>query len=277
MTGLVSGVVSIPKKRLIGGVIEWLFGSYAFTPLALFRNSEQGAWYDPSDFSSMFQDSAGTTPVTAVGQPVGRINDKSGNGNHASQATAAARPVLRQDGGGKYYLEFDGVDDGLGTAAIDFSASDEMTVVVAMERPDTATLMVVEFSDNVNACAGSAFVVSGDNDSGIYSARARGASHGASAIWVANSGADRAIITSTHSISGDLSRIRRNGVYGIDSVTDKGAGNFGNWPLYIGSRGGITSFFNGSIYQTVIVGRVATATEIDDTEAHIASKSGVTL
>ncbi len=44
---------------------------------ALFANSEQGAWYDPSDFSSMFQDSTGTTPVTAVGQPVGLILDKS--------------------------------------------------------------------------------------------------------------------------------------------------------------------------------------------------------
>ena len=61
---------------------------------ALFANGEQGAWYDPSDLSTMFQDSAGTTPVTAVEQPVGKILDKSGRGNHASQATADARPML---------------------------------------------------------------------------------------------------------------------------------------------------------------------------------------
>lgn len=59
----------------------------------------------------MFQDSAGTTPVTAVGQPVGKILDKSGRGNHATQADAAKRPLLQQDGNGKYYLSFDGVDD----------------------------------------------------------------------------------------------------------------------------------------------------------------------
>jgi hypothetical protein len=53
------------------------------------------AWYDFSDLSSMFQDTAGATPVTAVEQPIGRINDKSGNGWHATQGTAAARPVLR--------------------------------------------------------------------------------------------------------------------------------------------------------------------------------------
>lgn len=36
-----------------------------------------GCWLDPSDMSTMFQDAAGTTPVTAVEQPVGLILDKS--------------------------------------------------------------------------------------------------------------------------------------------------------------------------------------------------------
>ena len=61
---------------------------------AMFLGGEQGAWYDPSDMSTLFQDAAGTTPVTAVEQPVGRILDKSGRGNHATQTTAASRPVL---------------------------------------------------------------------------------------------------------------------------------------------------------------------------------------
>ena len=60
----------------------------------LFGSGQQGAWYDPSDMSTLFQDSAGTVPVTAVEQPVGRILDKSGRGNHASQATTTQRPVL---------------------------------------------------------------------------------------------------------------------------------------------------------------------------------------
>lgn len=60
----------------------------------LFSASEPGAWYDPSDMSTLFQDSAGTVPVTAAEQPVGRILDKSGRGNHASQGTSTKRPVL---------------------------------------------------------------------------------------------------------------------------------------------------------------------------------------
>jgi hypothetical protein len=43
----------------------------------LFLNSEPGAWYDPSDLTTMFQDRAGTTPVTAAGQSVGLRLDKS--------------------------------------------------------------------------------------------------------------------------------------------------------------------------------------------------------
>lgn len=38
---------------------------------ALFAIGEQGWWYDPSNFATLYQDSAGTTPVTAVEQPVG--------------------------------------------------------------------------------------------------------------------------------------------------------------------------------------------------------------
>ena len=49
----------------------------AYNPIALFQNSEQGAWYDPSDITTLYQDSAGTTPVTAVEQPVGKMLDRS--------------------------------------------------------------------------------------------------------------------------------------------------------------------------------------------------------
>lgn len=43
----------------------------------LFALAEPGVWYDPSDLTTLFQDSAGTTPVTAAGQPVGLMLDKS--------------------------------------------------------------------------------------------------------------------------------------------------------------------------------------------------------
>ena len=82
---------SIATRGLAGRKVPQ--GVLTPTGALLFAASEPGAWYDPSDMSTLFQDSAGTVPVTAVEQPVGRILDKSGRGNHATQATTTKRPV----------------------------------------------------------------------------------------------------------------------------------------------------------------------------------------
>ena len=68
--------------------------------LGLFSNGEPGFWLDPSDLSTMYQDSAGTTPVTAVEQPVGLILDKSkGLVLGAELITAAADRNFTSDTG----------------------------------------------------------------------------------------------------------------------------------------------------------------------------------
>lgn len=66
-------MLSLGKLPDLG--LTWLYRF--FSPANLFANSEQGAWYDPSDMSTLYQDAAGTTPVTAVEQPVGLMLDKS--------------------------------------------------------------------------------------------------------------------------------------------------------------------------------------------------------
>jgi hypothetical protein len=48
-----------------------------FSPAVLFANNEPGVWYDPSDLTTLFQDTAGTTPVTTPGQTVALMLDKS--------------------------------------------------------------------------------------------------------------------------------------------------------------------------------------------------------
>lgn len=84
MIGLGLSITQLAVRQLVG----------QFNPMKLFALGEQGAWYDPSDLSTLYQDAAGTTPVTAVEQPVGLMLDKSGRGNHAFQTTATSRPVL---------------------------------------------------------------------------------------------------------------------------------------------------------------------------------------
>ena len=90
---------------------------YVFKPEDLFFLGEQGAYYSPVDISTLFQDAAGTVPVTADGDPVGKMLDQSGNGKHATQSTSAARPIYRTNGT-LHWLEFDGVDDLLTTVSV---------------------------------------------------------------------------------------------------------------------------------------------------------------
>jgi hypothetical protein len=63
---------------LRSGISRWheLMGG-GFSPAVLFANNEPGVWYDPSDLSTLFQDPAGTTPVTTPGQTVALMLDKS--------------------------------------------------------------------------------------------------------------------------------------------------------------------------------------------------------
>ena len=74
------------------------------------------AWFDPSDLSTLWKDTAGTDPVTADGDSVARIDDRSGNDYHATQATASQRPIYKTSGG-LHWLQFDGIDDFLSAPA----------------------------------------------------------------------------------------------------------------------------------------------------------------
>lgn len=81
-------------------------GGYLY-PEIIFQSST-GAWFRLADGSTLYQTNDTSTPVTALGQKLGRVTDKSGSGAHATQATAGLRPTLPAAG---YRLRSDFVDD----------------------------------------------------------------------------------------------------------------------------------------------------------------------
>lgn len=277
MTNLTRAITRALTSPLTRPITSPGVGGGGFSPASLFASGEQGIWLDPSDFSTMFQDAAGTTPVTAAGQPVGRILDKSGRGNHASQATSASRPLLQQDGNGKYYLAFDGVDDFLSTASIDFTATDKMTVVAGVLKGAAADGIIAELSTQYNLNNGSFALQSRAADTSSLFIRGDVATSAVSSTSNFPVGALK-VITATSSIASNWQHIiRHNGVQEGIAGTNVGTGNFGNYPLYIGRRGGTSSPFNGRLYQLIVRGAATPLADIQSAEAFTAGKTGVTL
>ncbi|SFM71655.1 hypothetical protein [Marinobacter pelagius] len=69
-------VASPIVRPLFRPLFRSVFRGSAFDPLSLFANGEQGAFYLPEP-QYLYQDSAETIPVTADGDPVGLMLDKS--------------------------------------------------------------------------------------------------------------------------------------------------------------------------------------------------------
>ena len=254
------------KGRLYG----YFYDHASWSPLSLFASSEVGAWYDPSDLTTMFQDRAGTTQVTADGQTVGKILDKSGRGNHATAPSDAARPLYKTDGTYRW-LQFDGVDDSLATAAIDFTATDKMSVFAGVYSTTPS---------NASMYTQLGTVFSGDGCFGLYKfsdARIYFASKGSGTLANPKTGTllspDTSVMTVTNDISGDVAVLRRNGSFVEQSTVDQGAGNYTNASLNIGY--GVTSFWLfGRIYSLIVRGALSTPEEITNTETWVNSKTG---
>lgn len=354
-------------------------------PIALFANGEQGAWYDPSDLTTLFQDSAGTTPVTAVAQPVGLMLDKSkggrqslpitgwvkdsgdgvvtvnggtititgattttrvdilapgwviGNlgditingtvsgavspflfiggspfaivagtntyrslisgsnlcrvqvasgsatfdvtsrgyvpGNHAYQSTSTSRPVLQQDGNGKYYLAFDGTDDSLLTNSVDFTATDKMTVWAGVRKLSTSTGIFTELSAD-NAANNGSFLIGTDSGGIEYFFNSRGtANQQVNADNAAYTSPVTNVLQMSGNISGPSVSARINAVDISTNTGSQGTGNFGNYPLYIGRRNNTSFPFNGNLYSLIIRGAQSTASQISSTETWVNGKT----
>ena len=425
--------------------------SIPWTPTKLFAAGEKGGLWDFSTLANLYQDSAGTTPCTAVGQPIGKVLDTSGRGNHLTQATSTKRPTLGrmpatgvrnlltytedfsnavwgkagmgysgstliptavssqhfisintpQSGtpantlsivakaagyhwlglavssggvctfdllngvvgttnttggtpsivsiGGGYYrcsltrnyatqtsyvfvepddsqatwtpdgisgievypqLElgstptayqkvgaaydvtesgvasvytayFDGVDDCLVSPSIDFTGTDKMSVFAGARKVDDTAGVAAELSTDVTFNQGNFYLVSG-TDAGHTGWQAlSGGSIAATSGQVAYStisGPDTAVLSSQHNIPGDLSTIRRNGVAGTSGTGDKGTGNFGNYPIYVGQRAAATLPYKGFLSALCTRGAATDAALVTSMEKWLAARTpGVTL
>lgn len=459
-------------SRAVGNILQLTYGQLI---KSLFANGEQGFFYDPNDLSTMYQDAAGTVPVTGVGQPVGLIRDKSGRNNHAYQTVSASRPVLHakvnmlfdteecgtpkwgktlctstqvqelsptgskpvslvasssdtstfyqtsqvvnsapptrykfsfyfkgqgeatddvmsvyvgdasnassrlearyalfnpsnvqlvsqgeefsvattkaeagnavpvgngwfrvtlaftttttvnltvraqirrgtgtgapascllwgfdlrsvngtallpsyqkvvdasnyDTAGFPHYLSFDGADDFLQTSNIDFTATDKMSLFAGVRKlSDVASAALVELSVNSGGNNGAFALWSPLTALANYAVYSRGTANTTTISPQNYSSPNSSVLSAKSQISTDVVILRANGIQVAQSLADQGAGNYGNYPLYIGRRGGTSLPFNGHIYSLIGIGRLTTDTETTAIEKELAKRAGVTL
>jgi hypothetical protein len=254
------------------------WGASPWTPASLFAASEEGAWYDPSDPSTVWQDDAGTV-AGAIDSPVGRLDDKSGNGNHLTQGTAGARPILRSDGT-LYWLERDGSDDFLASAgsltleagwtlgaAGSFTAGSDTTTasMFGIERAGTA-FFYVGLRQNI-ARARSALRGGTIADPTVAQTLAETASDAYPA------GTPAVLVSQFQALSHD---IRLNGTTRDTKATTWNAQTIPDSWLVFG-RQEISPVVPMNMYAAAAFKRLPSTAELANLEAWLAAKAGVTL
>ena len=177
---------------------------------------------------------------------------------------------------GRYYLKFDGVDDSLATAAINFTSTDKMTVFAGVRKlSDAAVKILVELSAVVDSNSG-AFAVFAPSSSNAdnYYFRSRGTSSSNAISSASYASPITNVLTGIGDISGNVATLRINGTQAGTSATNQGTGNYGNYPLFVGRRGESTLPFNGHLYSLIIRGVASSASQIASAESYVNSKTG---
>lgn len=231
--------------------------------------------YDPSDLASVWQDSAGTV-AGAVNSPIGRLTDKTGNANHATQATGANRPTLRQ-ASGRNYAEFITASSLWMQCPGLFILPPQFTIVLAAS-PGAAAAQGNCLYLRTTGSLDYALLL---NDNGAPSGGIRSWYNGAA---LAEGGADQngvlQVVTAQHREKSSHSA-RRNGAHAVkgNNTSALGAGllfsSIGS--AVAGDNVTPVNFGTFNLYWLFAIGRVLTLDDLREVERIAAPKVGLAL
>jgi hypothetical protein len=178
------------------------------------------------------------------------------------------------------YLRYNGTNSTMQTPSIDFSSTDKMSVFSGLRKLSDTAGAFVELSANTNTNAGAFWLFAPGSSGGVvaFDWFTRGSAGVGGGQFVTPSNAaypapGSYVVTGTGNIAGDAKELRVNGASAGTNSADQGTGNFGNYPLYLGARGGSSLWFNGRDYGLVVLGRTPTAAEITSMETWMNGKT----
>ncbi len=179
------------------------------------------------------------------------------------------------------YLRFDGVDDSMYTpASINFSGTDKMSVFAGVRKlSDAAQAVLLETSVGYGANNG-AFISQFLGTSAQVGVRGNAnnarsySGFGAPSTDVLAAQLTTAAANSSAAVSVNVDGIFVAGTNDLSAIS---TGNFGTYPLFIGSRANTSLFFNGHLYSLITAGTQLQSGSITATEQYVAGKTGVQI
>lgn len=277
------------------------------SPTSFFTSAERGIVWDLSDLASLSQDKEGTIPVTAAGQVVGRIADKSINGFHwLANANDTTRPTYQVDAEGKPYLQFDGTNDQLfaqpvvqtvieaNTGQLPFSGVIGVNARTAANAVYTGTSKGV-FAEGQTGTATIFEIGTNTSSAGRHVYRNDASGGGATYGNVANMfDGNKRVFTFRSAGWGNNVNNRKaidrpagggSGGYSTTNIPNSGGANFTLLRSALGSRGQFSdattpltgNCYGGRIYSGFVMNRDMTNAEVKAAEDWVASRMAVTL
>jgi hypothetical protein len=172
------------------------------------------------------------------------------------------------------YLGFDGVDDGMLTSTINFSATDKVAVFAGLRKlSDVVRGTVTELTASVAANNGGFHLTAPNAASATFAFESKGTAL-TDAVATSIAAPATRVLTGAADIGADSNILRVNGVQADSDTDDQGTGNYANAILYIGRRGGTTSPFAGNIYGLIVRGAATGASGIGQTETWLNQRTG---
>jgi len=221
---------------------------------AMFTGAGAGAWFDFTDPAALYSDAARATLVSASGQAVLGVRDKSGFGNHLSQATAGSGPLWSTDDGGR--LIFDGTDDHLRCDALAalFTGSDPAVTIHYVAQPKLIAAAAQCILGAGSSASNNPTFWSGRNNGSVHQAVKRDSAGASTTVTVGPSGwwySRRAIVSisfngTTYDTWVNGERIVTAGALDIDSIA------LDRFAIGALMRATASAFFSGSMQEALI-------------------------
>lgn len=223
--------------------------------------------------TALWLDAADASTVTTVSGAVSQWNDKSGNGRHATQATAGKQPLLAVSGlNSKNVIDCDGADDELSLANVLSLTSVNQSLFLVAKRDNAAGRTEMAFSiGNTSTGDGIADIPRWTNDI-MYS----------QVGYVANRPTPTSVITDQPYIAaitgGTIQLSYTNGTL-IGTGSSQSTSPFYVTSGFVGSGSAVSPsvrFFDGKIAEIVLLPSVADTTTRQKLEGYLAHKWGLT-